>query len=221
MRVGLPKSSKNARSFTIDGQLGNLLLGDGAALKLPWKHPQQARRHDHVPAEFSDGHVHRAGPKRHFQPARYCAQGVAYDGQPTEQTGLWPQLFQPDQGAVVLTRCLSVVDRLVCAPAHPPAEHAAQCVAGSGHQDRWPKQLRIEFDQAKQHRFGAHGQQGGRNEGDHKHSAQAMLRQRQPLQQLIHPDVHQASLAPVRPQPFGIALQGLLLSTIPRQVLKY
>lgn len=80
----------------------SLAVGSWGLLKLSWKYPQQTSGHDHVAAEFSDGHVQRAGPKRHFQPARHGTQRVTYAGHPAEQAGLWAQFFQPTQCAVVM-----------------------------------------------------------------------------------------------------------------------
>jgi len=42
------------------------------------EHPEQCRSHQQVAQEFADGHVKRAGPQRHLQPARHRTQRIAH-----------------------------------------------------------------------------------------------------------------------------------------------
>lgn len=186
------------------------------------KKPKQPTRHDQVTPEFANGHVQRARPKRHLEPTGHGANRVAHHRQPRQQAGFGAEGFQPFQGALVCAGMVPAVHRLVRAPAHPPTEHAAQSVAEGGHHDGGPKQFGVEFDQAKHGGLGAHGQQGGRDEGHHQHGAQAVLWQGQPLQQLIEPNFHlaQCSGAGQATGDVGVG-RASALSTVSFQLLKY
>ena len=86
----------------------------------------------------------------------------------------------------------------VRAIAHPPIDGAAQGVAQGGHHHRGPEQFGIELHKAKDHGLGAHGQQGGRNQRDHEHRAQAKFWQGQGVQQLVNPGFHGGSIGSQR-----------------------
>lgn len=178
------------QSETVDGFRPTAACCDISPCPLLRKKPKQPARHHHVTPEFAQGHVQRARPKWHPEPAGHSANGVAHHGQPRQQAGFGAEGFQPFQGALVCAGMAPAVHRLVRAPAHPPAQHAAQGVAGGSHHDGGPKQFGVEFDQAKHGGLGAHGQQGGRDERHDEHGAQAVLWQGQPLQQLSEPDFH-------------------------------
>ena len=66
------------------------------------KYPKQNTCHHQIARELANGHVKRARPQWHLEPASHGAQWIAYAGQPTQQTGFGAQFLKPDQSTHVV-----------------------------------------------------------------------------------------------------------------------
>ena len=85
-----------------------------------------------------------------------------------------------------------VLVRALGAVTHPPRHRAAERVARGGHEYRGPEEIGIELDQPEHRGFGAHRQQRRGHERDHEHRRQAVVRQREPVDQLFCERFHGA-----------------------------
>lgn len=173
---------------SLDRWFGNtwgwLLSGNQGFEPLPPAvgHPQQCPRHDHIPAKLAQRHPERTGPQRQTQPAGDGTQRIADDRQKGKDQHLRPQMFEPAQ----VPGLLFWGQHLFGTPPQPIIDDAPQCIAERCHQHRQPEQVGTQRYVGEDGRLRPHRQQGGRNQCHQKDGQQAVLRQGEPADGLIH-----------------------------------